>query len=58
MFADRARIHVAGGNLTRSPGPLMLDIMVTGDTHVERIDYREGVLQINSGSPTLPHAVS
>ena len=31
------------------------DIIVTGDTHVERIDYREGVLQINSGSPTLPH---
>jgi thiamine-monophosphate kinase len=24
------RIHVAGGNLTRSPGPLMLDITVTG----------------------------
>jgi len=24
------RVHVAGGNLTRSPGPLMLDITVTG----------------------------
>ena len=31
------------------------DIMVTGHTHFERIDYRDGVLQINSGSPTLPH---
>lgn len=31
------------------------DIIVTGDTHIERIDYRDGVLQINSGSPTLPH---
>ncbi len=31
------------------------DIMVTGDTHLERLDYRDGVLQINPGSPTLPH---
>ncbi len=31
------------------------DIMVTGDTHLERLDSREGVLQINPGSPTLPH---
>jgi len=31
------------------------DIIVTGDTHFERLDYRDGVLQINSGSPTLPH---
>ena len=32
-----------------------LDIMISGDTHMERIDYRDGVLQINSGSPTQPH---
>lgn len=31
------------------------DIIVTGDTHFERLDYREGVLQVNSGSPTHPH---
>lgn len=31
------------------------DVMVTGDTHFERMDFRDGVLQINSGSPTLPH---
>ncbi len=31
------------------------DVIVTGDTHFERMDYRDGVLQINSGSPTLPH---
>ncbi len=31
------------------------DVVVTGDTHFERMDYREGVLQVNSGSPTLPH---
>ena len=31
------------------------DILVTGHTHFERLDYRDGVLQINSGSPTHPH---
>lgn len=31
------------------------DILVTGDTHFERVDFRDGVLQVNSGSPTLPH---
>lgn len=31
------------------------DVMITGDSHRERIDFRDGVLQINSGSPTLPH---
>ncbi len=34
------------------------DIFVTGHTHFERIDYRDGVLQINSGSPTFPHLTS
>jgi predicted phosphodiesterase len=31
------------------------DIIITGHTHFERLAYREGVLQINSGSPTHPH---
>src|SRR5919108_3024379 len=31
------------------------DIIITGHTHFERLDFREGVLQINSGSPTHPH---
>jgi putative phosphoesterase len=31
------------------------DILVSGHTHLERLDYREGVLQINPGSATLPH---
>jgi putative phosphoesterase len=34
------------------------DIIVTGHTHFERLDYREGVLQINPGSPTYPHLTS
>lgn len=32
-----------------------VDVIITGDTHIERIDYREDVLQINSGSATQPH---
>jgi putative phosphoesterase len=34
------------------------DIVVTGHTHVERLVYRDGVVQINSGSPTHPHLTS
>ncbi|MBT6275626.1 MAG: metallophosphoesterase family protein [Chromatiales bacterium] len=30
-------------------------VLITGDTHVERLEAREGVLFINPGSPTLPH---
>jgi len=29
-LAARHRLHVAGGNLTRSPGPLMIDVTVMG----------------------------
>ena len=32
-----------------------LDVIVQGDTHVAEIEYREGVLVVNPGSPTLPH---
>ncbi|MSQ42474.1 MAG: YfcE family phosphodiesterase [Dehalococcoidia bacterium] len=32
-----------------------VDILIGGDTHVERLEYREGVVVVNSGSPTLPH---
>lgn len=34
------------------------EIMVCGHTHYERLDFREGVLQINSGSATHPHQQS
>ena len=34
------------------------DIFVTGHTHFERLDYRDGVLQINPGSTTYPHLTS
>ena len=29
-LAARHRVHIAGGNLTRSPGPLMIDVTVMG----------------------------
>jgi uncharacterized protein len=32
-----------------------VDIIIAGDTHVERLEYRDGVVIVNSGSPTLPH---
>jgi len=31
------------------------DIIVSGDTHVDRLEYRDGILLINSCSPNLPH---
>lgn len=31
------------------------DIVVSGDTHVDRLEYRDGIVLINSGSPNLPH---
>lgn len=31
------------------------DVMITGHTHMERMDFRHGVLQVNSGSPVHPH---
>lgn len=41
--------------LDRALGGERVDILIGGDTHVERLEYREGVVVINSGSPTLPH---
>jgi hypothetical protein len=35
-----------------------VDILIGGDTHVERLELRDGVVLINSGSPTLPHHLS
>ena len=31
------------------------DIIISGHTHFERLEYRDGVLQVNSGSATHPH---
>jgi putative phosphoesterase len=32
-----------------------VDILVAGDTHMERLEARDGVVLVNSGSPILPH---
>lgn len=32
-----------------------VDILISGDTHVQRLEFREQVLFMNPGSPTLPH---
>jgi uncharacterized protein len=36
-------------------GGASADIMITGHTHFERMDFRDGVLQVNSGSAVHPH---
>ena len=35
------------------PGPV--DVMIAGHTHEERLEHRDGVTLINSGSITFPH---
>ncbi len=32
-----------------------VDVLVSGDTHLEKLELRDGVLLANPGSPTLPH---
>ena len=34
--------------------PSPVDIMIAGDTHLERLEHRDGVVILNSGSPTFP----
>ena len=41
-LADKHHVHVAGGNLTRSPGPLVVDITVTGTAKRRKILTRHG----------------
>ena len=32
-----------------------VDILMAGDTRVDRLEYRDGIVLINPGSPILPH---
>jgi thiamine-monophosphate kinase len=41
-LANRSRISLIGGNITRSPGPLIVDVTVTGSVHRRRILTRGG----------------
>ncbi len=36
-------------------GGEQVDVLIAGDTHVERLEFRDDVLFVNPGSPTLPH---
>ena len=35
-----------------------VDVLVSGHTHYERLALHDGVVNVNSGSPTLPHHLS
>lgn len=35
-----------------------VDVLIGGDTHVERLEFRDDVLLVNPGSPILPHHLS
>jgi thiamine-monophosphate kinase len=41
-LASEARVTLAGGNITRSPGPLMVDVTVTGTARPRRVLTRGG----------------
>lgn len=41
-MARDARVTLAGGNITRSPGPLMIDVTVTGTARRRRVLTRSG----------------
>ena len=41
-LAARARISIVGGNVARSPGPLVVDVTVTGSVHSRRVLTRAG----------------
>ena len=36
-------------------GDAELDVLIAGDSHYERLEYREGVLLLDPSSPTFPH---
>ena len=41
--------------LAHGLGGAEVDVLIAGDTHVQRLEFRDGVLFMNPGSPTLPH---
>jgi len=41
-LAQRARICIVGGNIARSPGPLIVDVTATGSVHKRRVLLRGG----------------
>src|SRR5215213_5844705 len=41
-LAVRSKVSIVGGNIARSPGPLVVDLTVTGSVHRRRILLRGG----------------
>lgn len=41
-LASRSRVSLVGGNIARSPGPLVVDVTVTGAVHRRRVLTRAG----------------
>ena len=41
-LARRSRVSVVGGNIARSPGPLVVDVTLTGSVHRRRVLTRAG----------------
>ena len=41
-LAERARVTVAGGNISRSPGPLIIDVALTGSVRPRKVLTRGG----------------
>jgi thiamine-monophosphate kinase len=41
-LASQHRLHLAGGNLTRSPGPLMIDVTLSGSAKRRQVLTRSG----------------
>jgi hypothetical protein len=39
----------------RAYGDATLDILITGDSHYERLEYEDATLLVDSASPNLPH---
>ena len=53
-------LHRGGGVMSsdvadRVFGGAKLDLMLAGDTHVDRLEDSDGVVMLNSGRPNLPH---
>ena len=53
-LAARARISIVGGNIARSPGPLIVDVTVTGSVHRRRVLTRRAPVPATSCTSPAP----
>ena len=50
----RGRVDAGAGECSATAAARDLDVMIFGDTHSEWVEWVDGVLCVNPGSPTLP----